>query len=76
MLLSDEEDTPNLSAQRSRDYTQTIDMGNAARKPKAGVEPPEPITQPKAQGAAQCCAIPGRFFGTIFYCCAGGFGFT
>ncbi len=44
-------------------------------KPKAGVEQPGPITQPRSQGAAQCCAIPGRFCCTIFYAIAGGFGF-
>ena len=42
---------------------------------KAGVEAPGPITKPRSQGAAQCCAIPGRFCCTIFYAIAGGFGF-
>lgn len=50
-------------------------MGNSGGKPKAGVEQPGPITQPRSQGAAQCCAIPGRFCCTIFYAIAGGFGF-
>ena len=36
-------------------------MGNSAGKAKAGVPPPGPITEPRAQGASQCCAIPGRF---------------